>query len=118
MPRVKGGPRGHRKHVKILKAAKGFTGTYNRLFKKAAEAVLKAGAYAYAGRRNRRRDMRTLWISRITAALTNHDMKYSRFMHSLQKQGIELNRKMISELAINDSAAFTALVEKAKALKA
>ncbi len=115
MPRVKGGPRGHRKHVKILKAASGFRGTRSRLFKKANEAVLKAGAYAYVGRRNRRRDMRTLWISRITSALSNYDIKYSRFIHSIQKQGIELDRKMISEMAINDVKAFESLVEKAKA---
>ncbi len=115
MPRVKGGPRGHRKHVKVLKAASGFIGTRSRLFKKAAEAVLKAGAYAYTGRRLRRRDMRSLWISRINAALTGQDIKYSRFMNALIKQGITLDRKMISEMAINDAPAFASLVEKAKA---
>lgn len=114
MTRVKGGPRGHRKHNKVLQAAKGYRGSRSKLFKKAQEAVLRAGEHAFAGRRKRRRDFRRLWIARINAALAQHDIKYSRFIAGLKNANIELDRKMLSELAINDPKAFDEIVSKVK----
>ncbi|HLC93449.1 MAG TPA: 50S ribosomal protein L20 [Patescibacteria group bacterium] len=114
MPRVKGGPRGHRKHVKILKLAKGYRGTRSKLFKRANEAVVRAGEHAFAGRRQRRRDLRRLWIMRINGALTSHEIKYSKFMDGLKKVKIELDRKNLSEMAINDEHAFKKVVERVK----
>ncbi|OGC68714.1 50S ribosomal protein L20 [candidate division WWE3 bacterium RIFOXYC1_FULL_39_7] len=115
MPRVKGGPRGHRKHRKIVALAKGFRGSRNRLFKRANEGVVRALEHAFAGRRQKRRDLRRLWITRITAALTDSGINYSRFMSALKNTNIELNRKVLSEMAINDPKAFGDVVEKAKA---
>ena len=114
MPRAKGGPRGHRKHVKILKLAKGYRGTRSKLFKRANEAVVRAGEHAFAGRRQRRRDLRRLWIMRINGALTSHEIKYSKFMDGLKKVKIELDRKNLSEMAINDEHAFKKVVERVK----
>ena len=103
------------KHKKVLKLAQGFRGSNNRLYKRAHEAVLHAGQYAFAGRKLRKRDMRKLWIMRINAGLqtVNPDLKYSRFIKALQENQIELNRKMLSELATNDIDTFKEVVTKA-----
>lgn len=114
MPRVKGGPSGHRKHVKILALAKGYRMSRNRLYKRAAEAVVKAGKRAFEGRRQRRRDFRSLWISRINGALTNHNIKYSQFIKGLKNANIDLNRKILSDMAISDPSSFEKVVEKVK----
>lgn len=115
MPRVKGGPRGHRKHVKILKLAKGFRGSRSKLYKRAAEAVVRAGEHAFEGRKQKKRDMRRLWIARINGALTPFNVKYSRFIAALKKAEINLDRKVLSEMAINDPKSFTDIVNKVKA---
>lgn len=114
MPRVKAGTTRHNRHKKVLKLTKGFRGTNNRLFKRAQEALLHAGQYAYVGRRLRKRDFRVLWITRITAGLAMAEAKvsYSRFIKALKDSKVELNRKMLSELAIFDFSAFKKLVEK------
>ena len=104
-----------KKKRKIMKQAKGYFGAKSKLYRVAREAVMKSGQYAYIGRKQRKRDFRRLWITRISAAARAEGMNYSTFMNGLKKAGIELNRKMLSEIAINDSAAFASLVEKAKA---
>ncbi|HOD01286.1 MAG TPA: 50S ribosomal protein L20 [bacterium] len=114
MSRTKGGFKTTRKHKKILKMAKGYRGTRSKLLKRAHEAVLRAGEHSFEGRRKRAGNMRQLWISRINSALRKHDIMYSRFIDGLKKSKIELNRKMLSELAINDPRAFDAIVEKVK----
>lgn len=116
MPRAKTGVVRRRRHKKTLKLAKGYRGTNRRLFKRAHEAVLHAGAYAYIGRKLRKRDMRKLWIMRINAALKTIDEKlqYSRFINQLKKANVMLNRKMLSEIAIADPKSFKAIVEKVK----
>jgi len=114
MSRVKGGFRTNRKHKKILKLAKGYRGTRSKLIKRAHEAVLRAGEHSFEGRRKRPGDMRQLWISRINSALRKHEIMYSRFIAGLKKSKIELNRKMLSELAMNDPRSFSAVVEKVK----
>lgn len=114
MPRVKGGFRARRKHNKILRMAKGYRGTRSKLLKRAHEAVLRAGEHAFEGRRNRRRDMRTLWITRISGALAKFEIMYSRFMAGLKKAKIELNKKMLAEVAINDPKGFEEIVERVK----
>lgn len=113
MPRAKTGTVRRQKHKKIIKLAKGFRGTSNRLFKRAHEAVLHAGMYAYKGRKLRKRDMRQLWIVRISAGLTTVESKlnYSRFIKALKENKIELNRKMLAELVVNDLDAFKEVVE-------
>ncbi|MFH1539089.1 MAG: 50S ribosomal protein L20 [bacterium] len=114
MTRVKRGKTA-KAHVKpIMKAAKGFRGTRSRHYKAAHEAVMHARAYAYRDRRNRKREFRRLWIARINAATRSYDLSYSRFMAGLKKANIELNRKVLSEMAIHDPAAFAKLVEIAK----
>ncbi len=113
MVRVKRGKAGHRRHKKILRAAKGFRGSRSKTFRAAKETLLRAGAYAYRDRRTRKRDFRKLWIIRINAAARAKGMTYSRFMDGLNKAGVEVNRKMISELAISDQGAFDALIQKA-----
>lgn len=114
MPRVKRGQQ-HRRHTKpIMKQAKGFRGTRSRHYKNAKEAVAHALQYAYRDRKNRKRDFRRLWITRISAGVRAHGMNYSTFMAALKKAGIELNRKVISEMAIHDTEAFSALVQLAK----
>ena len=99
----------------MLKLAKGYFGAKSTHFKMAKQAVKKSGNYAFAGRKQRKRDFRKLWITRISAACKMNGINYSQFMNGLKKAGVVLNRKMLSELAIHDAAAFTALVEKAKA---
>ena len=115
MARVKGAMMTRKRRNKILKAAKGYWGAKSKHFKMAKQAVLKSGNYAFAGRKMKKRDFRRLWIARISAAAKANGMNYSTFMNGLKKAGIALNRKMLSEIAIADPAAFTALVEKAKA---
>ena len=115
MARVKGAMMTRKRRKKVLKLAKGYWGGKSRLFRTAKEAVMKSGRYAYIGRKQRKRDFRKLWITRISAACRMNGMNYSTFMDGLKKAGITLNRKMLSEIAIADPAAFTALVEKAKA---
>jgi large subunit ribosomal protein L20 len=114
MPRVKGGFRTRRKHNKILRLAKGYRGTRSKLVKRSHEAVLRAGEHAFEGRRNRRRDMRTLWITRISGALAKFEIMYSRFMAGLKKAKIELNKKMLAEVAINDPKGFEEVVDRVK----
>ncbi len=115
MARVKGAMMTRKRRKKVLKLAKGYFGGKSKLFRTAKEAVMKSGQYAYIGRKQRKRDFRRLWITRISAGCKANGMNYSTFMNGLKKAGIELNRKMLSELAISDAAAFTALCEKAKA---
>ncbi len=115
MARVKGAMMTRKRRKKVLKLAKGYWGSKSRHFKMAKQAVMKSGNYAYIGRKQRKRDFRRLWITRISAACKMNGMNYSTFMNGLKKAGVTLNRKMLSEIAIADEAAFTALVEKAKA---
>ena len=114
MARVKGAMMTRKRRKSILKAAKGYWGAKSKHFKMAKQAVLKSGNYAYIGRKQKKRDFRSLWITRISAQCKVCGINYSRFMYGLKKSGIELNRKMLSELAINDKAAFASLVETAK----
>ncbi len=100
---------------RVMKLAKGYFGSKSKLFRTANQAVMKSLKYAYVGRRLKKRDFRRIWITRISAACKLNDINYSRFMNGLKKAGITMNRKMLSEVAIADPAAFTALVEKAKA---
>ena len=115
MARVKGAMMTRKRRNKVMKMAKGYWGSRSKHFRVANEAVMKALTQAYAGRRLKKRDFRSLWITRISAACKLNGMNYSTFMHGLKKAGIDMNRKMLSELAIHDAAAFTALCEKAKA---
>ena len=115
MARIKGAMMTRKRRKKVLKLAKGYYGAKSKLFKTAKEAVMKSGQYAYIGRKQRKRDFRRLWIARINAAAKQNGMNYSTFMNGLKKAGVPLNRKMLAELAVSDAAAFTALVEKAKA---
>lgn len=115
MARIKRAMMTRKRRKKTLKMAKGYFGAKSKRFKMAKQAVMKSGNYAYIGRKQKKRDFRRLWITRISAACKLNVMNYSQFMNGLKKAGINLNRKMLSELAINDAAAFTALTEKAKA---
>lgn len=115
MARIKGATMTRKRRNKVLRLAKGYFGGKSKLFKTAKEAVMKSGQYAYVGRKQKKRDFRSLWISRISAGCRMNGMNYSTFMNGLKKAQIDLNRKMLSEIAISDPAAFTALVEKAKA---
>jgi large subunit ribosomal protein L20 len=115
MARVKGAMMTRKRRKKVLKLAKGYYGAKSRLFKTAKQAVMKSGQYAYIGRKQRKRDFRRLWITRINAAAKLNGLNYSTFINGLKKAGITLNRKMLSEIAIADPAAFTALAEQAKA---
>ncbi|HIY26270.1 MAG TPA: 50S ribosomal protein L20 [Candidatus Acutalibacter pullistercoris] len=115
MARVKGAMMTRKRRKKVLKLAKGYWGAKSRHFKMAKQAVMKSGNYAYIGRKQRKRDFRRLWITRISAACKINGINYSTFMNGLKKAGVTLNRKMLSEIAIADAAGFTALVEKAKA---
>src|SRR6056297_1406544 len=115
MPRVKRGVTTHAKHKKVLKKAKGYQGARSRTFKVAKQAVIKAGQYAYRDRKQRKRQFRALWIARINAAARANGLSYSRLINGLLKANIELDRKVLADLAVNDKAAFTAIVEKAKA---
>ncbi|WP_251978030.1 50S ribosomal protein L20 [Salinicola avicenniae] len=115
MSRVKRGVVARRRHKKVMKQAKGYYGARSRVFRVAKQAVIKAGQYAYRDRRQRKRQFRALWITRINAAARNNGMSYSRFVAGLKKAGIEIDRKVLADLAVHEKAAFTALVEKAKA---
>ena len=115
MARIKGAMMTRKRRKKVLKLAKGYFGAKSKLFKTAKEAVMKSGQYAYIGRKQKKRDFRRLWITRISAACKMNGMNYSSFMNGLKKADINLNRKMLSEIAIADPTAFTALTEKAKA---
>ncbi len=115
MARVKGAMMTRKRRNKTLKLAKGYWGAKSKHFKMAKQAVMKSGNYAYIGRKQRKRNFRQLWITRISAAAKMNGMNYSTFMNGLKKADITLNRKMLSEIAINDPAGFTAIVEKAKA---
>lgn len=115
MARVKGAMMTRKRRKKTLKLAKGYFGAKSKHFKMAKQQVMKSGNYAFIGRKQKKRDFRSLWITRISAACRMNGINYSTFMNGLKKSGVELNRKMLSELAINDAAGFTALVEKAKA---
>ncbi len=115
MTRARSGPVTRRRHKRILKRAKGFVGGRRRLFKAARETLLRAGNYAYRDRRNRKRDMRRLWIIRINAACRMHGISYSRFTNGLKRANIALNRKTLSELAIRDPEAFGQVVELVRA---
>ena len=115
MARVKGALMTRKRRNKVLKAAKGYWGAKSKHFKMAKQAVMKSGNYAFAGRKLKKRDFRQLWITRISAQAKINGMNYSTFMHGLKKAGIDLNRKMLSEIAISDPEAFAALAEQAKA---
>ncbi len=115
MARVKGAMMTRKRRNKVLKLAKGYFGSKHKLFKTAKEAVMKSGQYAYIGRKQRKRDFRRLWITRISAAAKMNGMNYSTFMNGLKKADIAMNRKMLAEIAVSDAAAFTALTEQAKA---
>ena len=114
MARVKGAMMTRKRRNKILKMAKGYWGAKSKHFKMANQAVMKSGVYAYVGLKRKKRDFRRLWITRISAACKLNGMNYSTFMNGLKKAGIEMNRKMLAELAVNDKAAFTQLTETAK----
>jgi len=115
MARIKGAVTTRKRRKKILKLAKGYWGAKSKLFKMANQAVMKSLTYAYVGRKRKKRDYRRLWIMRINAACKANGMNYSRFMHGLKLSGINLNRKMLSEIAIHEPDAFTQLVGTAKA---
>ena len=115
MARVKGALMTRKRRNKVLKAAKGYWGAKSKHFKMAKQAVLKSGNYAFTGRKLKKRDMRSLWITRISAQAKVNGMNYSTLMHGLKLAGIELNRKMLAELAVSDKEAFAALCAQAKA---
>ena len=115
MARIKGAMMTRKRRNKILKLAKGYWGSKSTHYKMANEAVMKSLKYAYVGRKRKKREFRQLWIARISAACKANGMNYSRFMHGLKLSGIEMNRKMLSEMAIHEPEAFTALCDKAKA---
>ncbi len=115
MARVKGAMMARKRRNKVLKSAKGYWGAKSKHFKMAKQAVMKSGNYAFVGRKLKKRDFRSLWITRISAAVKPYGMNYSTFMHGLKLAGVDLNRKMLSELAVSDKEAFAAIVERAKA---
>lgn len=117
MARVKGALNTRKKHKKVLKLAKGFRGSESKQYRTANQAVMRSMQNAYIGRKRRKRDFRRLWIARISAAAKLNGMNYSTFMNGLKKSGIEMNRKMLSEIAIADPAAFAELVKKAQAAR-
>ncbi len=114
MPRVKGGPKTRQRRKKVLKVAKGYRGGRSRLYRTAVDAVHRALAYAYRDRKARKRDFRRLWITRINAAARLHGLSYSRLMDALRKAHIELDRKILADLAVNDPGAFSKIAEMAK----
>ncbi len=114
MARVKGAVTTRARHKKILKRAKGYYGAKSIRFRMANQAVMKSGMYAYVGRKNKKRDFRRLWIARINAAARQNGMSYSKFISGLKKANININRKMLAEMAVSDSQGFAALVEKIK----
>ncbi len=115
MPRVKRGVTAHARHKKVLKAAKGYRGRRGNVFRVAKQAVMKAGQYAYRDRRNKKRTFRALWITRINAACREQGVTYSAFIAGTKKAQIELDRKVLADMAVNDKAGFAAVVEQAKA---
>ena len=115
MARIKGAVTTRKRHKRILKLAKGYRGAKSKQFRTANQAVMKSLVYAYIGRKQKKRDFRQLWITRINAAARMNGMSYSQFMNGLKKAEIALNRKVLAELAVSDAEAFKALVEKAKA---
>lgn len=116
MPRVKGGPHARRRHKKVLKLTKGQRGTKSKLFRRANEAMMKSLWYAYRGRRLRRRDLRRLWIARINAAARLNGLSYSRFMHGLKQANVELDRKVMADIAVRDPRTFAQLVDVAQSV--
>ena len=114
MARVKGAMNTRKRHKKILKLAKGYRGAKSKLFRTANQAVMKSLSYAYRDRKQKKRNFRQLWIARISAAAKMNDTNYSKFMNGLKKNGIEINRKMLAEIAVSDPQAFAKLVEKVK----
>ena len=114
MARIKGAVNAKKSRRKVFKLAKGYFGAKSKQYHAANEQVMRSLRYAYVGRRLRKRDFRKLWISRISAAVAPYDINYSRFMNGLKKAGVEINRKMLADIAVNDPAAFTKLVEIAK----
>ena len=114
MARVKGAMMTRKRRKKVIKLAKGYFGAKSKLFKMSKEAVMKSGNYAYIGRKQKKRDFRRLWITRISAAAKINGMNYSTFVNGLKKAGIEMNRKVLADLAVSDAAGFTALTEQAK----
>ncbi|MCA3211221.1 MAG: 50S ribosomal protein L20 [Burkholderiales bacterium] len=114
MPRVKRGVTARARHKKVLAKAKGFTQRRNNVFRVAKEAVMKAGQYAYRDRRTKKRVFRSLWIARINAAVREHDLSYSVFMNGLKKAAIELDRKVLADMAVLDKPGFSAIVDKVK----
>lgn len=117
MARIKGAMATRKRRKKVLKLAKGYWGAKSKHFKMAKQAVMKSGNYAFIGRKHKKRDFRRLWITRISAACRMNGINYSTFMNGLKKANINLNRKMLAEIAVSDSAAFKGLVEKALAAK-
>ena len=118
MPRVKRGVTARARHKKVIDAAKGYRGRRSNVFRIAKQAVMRAGQYAYRDRRNKKRVFRALWITRINAAVRQHDVTYSVFMNGMKKAGLELDRKVLSDMAINDKPAFAALVARIKTVVA
>jgi large subunit ribosomal protein L20 len=114
MPRVKRGVQARARHKKVLKQAKGYYGARSRVYRVAVQAVTKAGQYAYRDRRQRKRQFRQLWIARINAAARTNGLSYSKFINGLKKASVEIDRKILADIAVYDKGAFTALVEKAK----
>ncbi|TMS58656.1 50S ribosomal protein L20 [Imbroritus primus] len=114
MPRVKRGVTARARHKKVINAAKGYRGRRNNVYRVAKQAVMRAGQYAYRDRRNKKRVFRRLWIARINAAVRQHDMTYSVFINGLKKASIELDRKVLSDMAIHDKPAFAAIVAQVK----
>ena len=115
MPRVKRGVTAHARHKKILKEAKGYYGARSKIYRVAKQAVIKAGQYAYRDRRQRKRQFRTLWIARINAAARQNGLSYSRLIDGLKKAGVEVDRKVLADIAYHDEVGFAALAEQAKA---
>ena len=114
MPRVKRGVTAHARHKRWLKKAKGYYGARSRIFRIAKQAVIKAGQYAYVGRKQKKRQFRSLWIVRINAAISEHNLSYSKFILGLKKSNIVIDRKMLADLAVFDTKAFAAIANKAK----
>ena len=114
MARVKGGMSARRKHNKVLKLAKGYRGARSKQYRVAKQSVMRALTSSYAGRKERKRQMRQLWIARINAAATLNGLSYSKFMFGLKQAGVDMNRKMLAEMAVNDAAGFATLAELAK----
>lgn len=114
MARIKGGMNARRKHNRVLKLAKGYRGARSKQYRIAKQSVMRALASSYAGRKQRKRQFRQLWIARINAAARMNGLSYSRFMYGLKSAGVEMNRKILADMAVNDAASFTALAETAK----